>query len=184
MYLRHRQVDALVGAQLAADDHTAINVGRNNSFNAQFDIPVREENRMPDLHFVRQALQRNRRTISVARHDVGSQDEFLPRLQLDNTACNIADPDLRTLQVLKNGNWFVESLANTLNLADEIPLIFRRAMGEVEARDIHAGGDELCDHFFAVGGRTDGANNLGAPDHLESFFAFSRSSVALRSGAS
>src|SRR5438105_1375289 len=123
----------------------------------------------------------------IAFNFVGGQNEFLSRLQLDESVVNDADTNLRSLQVLKDRHRLVERFPNAFDFAHELTLIFRRAMGKIESRHIHPRGDQFRDHLFGIGGRTDRANNLCPTHHLpfESFcLAPKRSNVSWTSGAS
>src|SRR5437867_12899487 len=126
MKLRSGQVDAFVRAQLAADDDAAINIWWNDFLNTQLDVAVGEQNRIAGLHFVGQALQRNRYALTVARDVIGCQDEFLFRLKLDKSVFNRADPDLRSLQVLKNRHRLVQYFSNALDLPHQIAMVLGR----------------------------------------------------------
>src|SRR5206468_12206420 len=91
MNVRSGQVDAFVRAQLAANDDPAVNIRWHDFLNAQFDVAVGEQDGIAGLHFVGQALQRNRYVFTVARYVIGCQIEFLSRLALDNSILNCAD---------------------------------------------------------------------------------------------
>ena len=185
MNFRSRQVDAFVRAELAADDDSAVNIGRNDFFDSQFDLPVGEQDWVSDLHFVRQAFERNRCALAGARDAIGSQDECLSRLQLDESIFDGADADLRPLQILKNRQRLIQCFSNAFDLPDQIALVVERAVREIQARHIHPGRDQFSDHFFGIRYRADGANNLRSPHHFFESFCMpsSRSMVAVTSGA-
>ena len=182
---RSRQVDAFVRAELAADDDSAVNIGRNDFFDSQFDLPVGEQDWVSDLHFVRQAFERNRCALAVARDAIGSQDEFLSRLQLDESIFDGADADLRSLQILKNRQRLIQCFSNAFDLPNQIALILDRPMREIQSRHIHARRDQLGDHFFGIRYRTDGANNFCSAHHFFESLCIptNRSIAALTSGA-
>src|SRR5262245_15703218 len=97
MYFGGRQVESLVRADLAANNNSTVDVGRNNSFHTQFDSAVCEQNRMSLLHFIWQALVGNGRAMCISKNVVSRQDEFLTWLERHKTVGDDTDTDLRTL---------------------------------------------------------------------------------------
>ena len=101
--------------------------------------------------------------------------------QLHGRALDVADADLGPLQVHENRHRLTQLLANLLEAVNQHPLIFVGAMREVDPRHIHARADELADHFLALRGRTDGADDLGSTHHLGSFILLASSGAATAS---
>src|ERR1041385_6617623 len=90
MQFRTRQVDSFVRTQLSADYDARVNIRRNNPFDLQLDIPIREKNRMACLDFVREAFQGYGYPMLVARNRFRCQYELLPGLQLNKSVFNEA----------------------------------------------------------------------------------------------
>src|SRR5216684_8333256 len=115
----------------------------------------------------------------ISRDRICRQNEFLSRLQLDESILDDANADLRPLQILKNRHGLVQRFTDPLDLPHKLALVLRRSMREIETGHVHPGHDQLRDHLFGIGRWTDGTNNLCSSHHfLES------SLVALRAPTS
>ena len=87
VYFGTRQVDPLVRTEQTADNHPALDVGRDDLFDSQFNVAVRQKDRMSDGNLMRQTLERDRSAASIATDVIRRQYKFLPRLQLHDSRC-------------------------------------------------------------------------------------------------
>ena len=100
--------------------------------------------------------------VEVLRGLLGSHDEGVAGLDGDLLAVlEQAGTNLGALGVEQNRHRDAELGREATDLLDHRAVILVRAVGEVEAGDVHAVKDELTQNLFVLGSRAHGANDLG-----------------------
>ena len=80
--------------------------------------------------------------------------------EAEGAGLEFADSEFRTLQIYEDADRARELC---LDLADEgvrLAQYLRRRMAHIDAKHIGAGYEQRTDHFFVVGGRTEGGDDL------------------------
>ena len=93
------------------------------------------------------------------------QREHPARLEIDTPAPGRperAEPDLRALQILQDGDRAAPTLLSEPDLANHLGVLAVGAVREVHARHVHTGGNEAIEERGATAGGPDGADDLGA----------------------
>jgi len=98
------QVDALVAAQAAAQDHAAMDVGTGHLFHAQFQRAVGQQQGVAGAHVAGQFPIGQAHFPGAAGDIAGGQDEFVAGVQFDAAAGKGPGPDLGPGQILQNGD--------------------------------------------------------------------------------
>ena len=71
------------------------------------------------------------------------------------------DPDLRALEVAEHGNLAMLAFPVLAYQGSDLPVLLGTAMGEIDARHVHAGADQTLQHAWAAGDRAKGCDDLG-----------------------
>ena len=104
--------------------------------------------------------------LAVAPHRGRRKANRLASPQLDEGLFQLAGPDLRTLQVLKQGDVALLPVGGELDRFSGVCVECRIPMREVEAGDVHAGRYEAAQHGRRRAGRPQRADDLGTA-HLQ-----------------
>src|SRR5580765_5672889 len=106
----------------------------------------------------------------ITRHTLRSQNELASRFEFDDSILDVSDSDFRSLQILENSYRLVQCLAHRLDAANDLSMIFLRAVRKIHAGYVHPGRHQLCDHFFGIGSGADRADDFGpAESHFWTF---------------
>ena len=73
-----------------------------------------------------------------------------------------AGADLGALQILQDADGAAFALGGAAQALDVVGVIFVRAVGKIEAGDVHAEAQQVAHGGFGVAGRADGADDFGA----------------------
>ena len=162
---RHaRDVDALLRADLAADEHATGRLARRDALDAKPDEPVVDHDIVARLEGI---ADRRRRHGQIRRRGarVSGERHLLPRSDLDGRG-EIADPHLRSLEVGDQGEGPAGPLLRLANQPHAHGVVGLRSVGEVQPRRIHAGRDQLVDHGGRGRRRADRTDDLRAATWL------------------
>ena len=156
-------VHALALAEQAAVGDLAVHVGALDVVDLQADQTVVDQDDGALLHLVGQLLVVEREALGGADDVViGGHDAGLAGLQLDLLAVlEQAGAHLGALGVEQDGNRDGELTRELADALDVLAVVLVGAVGEVEARDVHAMQDELAQHLLVLHGGTHGAHDLG-----------------------
>ena len=116
---------------------------------------------MADRDLPRQRQKRRGDDLPVAGPRFGGDDEVLAVLQLVD-ALDVADADLRALDVAHDRHVAADVRGHVADRADGLLVLLVRAVGEVEAEDVHPRGEQACDDLLGARGRTEGGDDLGS----------------------
>ena len=123
--------------------------------------PVIDEDAMADLHLARQRRKGRGDDLRVPHHRFRGDDERLPVLQLHD-ALDVADTDLRPLNVADDRHVAAEVRGRLPHELDDARPLARRAVGEIEAEDIDAAGEQAVDALLGGAGGAEGGDDFGS----------------------
>ncbi len=157
------QIDALVLAQSSAVQDVTDYILATHGAHAQFDETIAQKNARAGGDFageIREGSRDARRSSSdIAR----SNDYGRAAFQFDGlVALQASSADLGALQILQNADGAVFFFSGAAQAFDVAGVIFVRAVGKIQAGDVHAQAQQVAHRGFGVAGRTDGADDLGA----------------------
>ena len=107
----------------------------------EHDLAVVEQQYRPGTDVAGQLLVVEPDALAVADLEPGVEDEALSLLERDLAVLELADADLGTLQVAKDGDRAAQLGGQPLHQRGAILVVLRRAMREVQAHDVDAGAD-------------------------------------------
>ena len=84
-------------------------------------------------------------------------------LELGVVVAQVADAELRAGQVAEDRHLAAERGGRLADRLDRLRVFVGAGVGEVEAEDVGAGGDQLLEHAEVPRGRADRGDDLGAP---------------------
>ena len=167
---RHsRQVDALVLADAAADEHRA---ARTALLDVLDDEP---HEAVVDQHLVTGTQdfahhRRHHRQRTVRRDGLADDRDLFPALE-DDRLGELADPELRPLEVRDHRQWAAGLALGVAHAPGAFGVLLVRPVREVQARRVHAGGDECAQRFRRV------ARGAERGDDLRTAWRFGRHGV-------
>ena len=166
------QRQALVVADHAALGDVADDVGAVlDRDRDQRDVAVVDQQPVARADVVGQLLVGGRHPVVVAGDVLDGDPDPLAGRPLDRAVGEPAEPDLGALQVGQHGDVAPGQLGGPAHLAEAPAVLLVLAVAEVEPGDVHARVDEGAQPLEAVGGRTQGADDLRAACHMTSVSA-------------
>ena len=162
---RHRRVGkayAFAVRQFAADldardDALVVHLGRDKPY-----LAVIEQERMARLDGGEDLGVRQVRALGVAGRGIIIEDENLAIGERGRTGCEAADPELGPLKVDQNAD---RAAVLALDVADRRHELAHAVVGgvtHIDAEDVGAGLEQVCDDAAVRGRRTEGRDDLGA----------------------
>ena len=160
------QIDALMLAKHAAIDDFAFHVVAADGQHAQLDQPVAQQDPGAGFYVLRQRLERGgeqiRRACDVTRRD----HQLGAGLQRHRRAVFQAPgADLGALQVLEDADGAILFTRHPAQQLDSFGMFSVSAVGKVQPGHVHAGAQQVAQHYFGAAGRADGADDLGPASH-------------------
>ena len=137
----------------------------------QPDQTVVDENVAALLHVVNQSGVRNGRPVLVADDLVRRQNEPVAPLQRHLSVFEIPKPDLRSLCVQQRRGRHIHRDPDAAEPLEFCLVFLMRAVGKIEAGDVHSRQNQRLQLLLALTRRTDRADNLRSA-HLSSPFSF------------
>ena len=107
----------------------------------EHDLAVVEQQHRARADIARQLFVVQARAAAVADLEPRVEHEALSLLERDLAVLELADADLGTLQVAKDGDRAAQLGGQPLHQRGAILVVLRRAMREVQAHDVDAGAD-------------------------------------------
>ena len=154
-------VHPLVRGERAADLDLAVDLALVGVVDPQPDRAVGEVDELV-LAQVGDPGPGDRDRLAVALDLARGQGHVHPRLQLGEVVAQLADPQLRPRQVAEHRDLAADLLGGGADRLDRLRLALRAGVGEVEAEDVGAGGDQLLEHRRVPARRPDRGDDLGA----------------------
>lgn len=145
-----RQVDALVVADLTADDRLGEHVGVGDLDRAEHDLAVVDEQDVAGSHVSGQPVVGGPDDRVVAVDRAGRDGEALAGAQRDRTAGEATGADLGALEVDEDADGSAGRVAGGADVAVDLLVHGVVTVGEVEAGDVHAGVDEGAEPGWAM----------------------------------
>src|SRR6185437_9721925 len=100
--------------------------------------------------------------LAVAELHRGVEHERVAGLERDAPFAELADADLRSLQVRHDADGTPDLAAGVAHELGALHVVLRGAVREVEAHDVHARGEHLLEHRRLARRRAEGRDDLGA----------------------
>ncbi len=132
---------------------------------SQRDTAVVEQQDVAGAHVVRQFRIVKAHALLVAECARGIEDEAGPVLEGDATLLELADADLRALQVAHDADRALEFARRFAHGFGTVQMIIRSAVGEIHPYHVHTRGDHPAQDFAIGGCRTERGDDLGAALH-------------------
>ncbi len=107
----------------------------------EHDLAVVEQQHCAGADVARQLLVVEAGALAVAHLEAGVEHEGLSLLERDLAVLELADADLRTLQVAKDGHGAAHLGGKLLHQRGALLVVLRRAVREIEPHDVDAGAD-------------------------------------------
>ena len=166
---RHRQRhagrrDAFVLADGAAFDDDGVNLLAVGADDPELDEPVGEEQSIAGTDILREAGERCRQPARFAWRIARRNHQLVARLDDDRLAAfDRAGADFRPAEILKDRHDSPRALCRGADAREGCRLRLLRAVREVEAEDVGAGGDQRVEHAVGLARRPDGGDDLRVP---------------------
>src|SRR5882724_10334839 len=158
-------VDPLVVGEHSSVTDAAVYLVTYDLFDFEHDLAVVEEQHVAGPHVARELLVIQADSAVDSKLAVGIEHEGVPGIQNDLAVLELADPDLRTLQIAHDADGppgFAAGLAHQFRA----PLVVRGgAVREVHAHDVHSREEHPLERLRVIGRRAECGDNLGAPAH-------------------
>ncbi len=161
------EVDSLVGGDGAARLHAGEDVAVAGFPHAQPDRAVREVDRVPARHRCGQPRPSDAERVLRAALGIDSECEVLPVAQLTQAAVDVPEPQLRTREIGQQADLALGALARPAHHRHELLVLASSAVREVEAKDVHAHGDQPRDDLGIAGGGPERGDDLRASHQAE-----------------
>ena len=155
-----RKAHALAVGQHAAGGDAADDVRVGRGGDGQRDEPVVDEHGVARLEILREPGIAHGHALGIAGDGLGRERERVAAVQLDLPVFKRADAVLGALRVEHDGDGQVELRAQLLDAVDAYLVLGVRAVGKVQARDVHAREHHGAQRLLAVAGGADGADDL------------------------
>ena len=156
-----RQVEALPGAQFAADGDLAVDVVARDALDDQLHEAVVEKQPVARFHHPGQRLEAHRNPPRVADDVLAGQGEGFAGHELDRLRLDLAEAHLRSGQVGHDGDPAAGGLFGGADAGDAFGVAGEVAVGEVEPRHVQPGADQPFQHLRRIRGGADGGDDLG-----------------------
>ena len=159
-------VDALVVRQLTAHLDGGVHRRAAHRIDRQHQQAVVEQEGVTGLHIARQFLVIQAHSRFIAKFGaLGVEDERSAVDQLDLAVLELADANLRALQVGHDGYLLAGCPGRFAHHRRPVDVVLRLAMREVQAHHVHTRPDHPLQDLRRVGGRAEGGNDLGGSGH-------------------
>ena len=157
------EVDALVGGQVAADQHLSFDFqvgGEVQDFQA--DGAVGEEHAVAGAQVPQDGGFGEGEACVVIRVRGVDDGHGVAHIELDGVG-HLSQSELVAAQILEDGDRAAVLAGGFADVGDDGGVFLQGAVGEVEAGDIHTGGDQLAEGLGGVGLGADGGDDFGFP---------------------
>ena len=155
-----REAHALAVREHAAGGDAADDVRVGRGGDGQGDEPVVDEHGVARLKILREPGIAHGHALGIAGDGLGRERERVAAVQLDLPVRERADAVLRALRVEHDGDGQVELRAQLLDPVNAHLVLGVRAVGKVQARDVHAREHHGAQRLLAVAGGANGADDL------------------------
>ena len=153
-------MDALAGGQRAARDHPAVDILPGGADDFQLQVAVAQEHGVAGLDVFSETRVSDRDFLPGAEDRPRGQRERRAGFQRDRSRCHLADPDLQPGEILKDGDRPTHALGDAANRRDDLEVLGRGAVREVQPRDVHSGPNQLLQGPGRPRRGADGAHGL------------------------
>ncbi len=158
------KVDAFLLAQHAAIEDVTQHVFAADSANTEFDQAVAEQDAGARREFTGKIGECSSDTSGCAGDVLRSDGHDGAGLQKDRrVAFKQPGTDFRALQILENADSAALAIGGAAQASYVAGVVLVRAMGKVEARDVHPEAKQVAHGGFGVARRADGADDFGPP---------------------
>ena len=162
-------VDALVVGQLAALLDRGAHLLAMHCIHRQHDQTVVEKQHVAGLHVSRQLLVVETDACEIPRLGTrGVEHELHARFQIHLALGELADADLRALQIGHDRHLAACPLRCLAHQFCPVDMVLRLAMAEVQPHHVDAGADHLFEQRRIAGGGAESGDNLGGTGDHES----------------
>ena len=153
-------VDALVGGQLAAVFHGAVNAALLNFVHPQGHQAVVNENFLAGGHLLVEIRVCNGHLPLIAGGVGGRQGELVPLVELNGLGLEGFDPDFGPLGVQNGGHRTAHAVPYGFQAVQRSQMGLVGAVGKIEPGRVHTGADQGADHVHIVHRRAQGADDF------------------------
>ena len=157
------KIDALMFAQTSAIQNIADHVLATHRAHAQCDEAVAQEYSCAGGDLSGKIGEGRRDTGGCAGDIARSNDHGRAALQFDRfMPFEPSSADLGALQILQDADGAAFFFRGAAQAFDVAGVIFVRAVGKIQAGNVHAEAKQVAHRSLGVAGRADGADDLGA----------------------
>jgi hypothetical protein len=140
----------------------ADHLGALHIFDPHLDATVIEDQGRAARHVVNQIGIVQADALLVAQFAVGIEDEAIAVVQVDLAVLELADADLRSLQVDQDADGTAARLGQRAHQVGALDVFFRRAVREIQAHDIDARLDHPVQDLGIGTSRTQRSDNFSS----------------------
>ena len=159
------QIDALARLEATAVDHPGRNLVALDALHGQLEQAIIDENPITGLDLLVQAAMVNRHLlhpiVNPADQFIGTQHQGFAGRHVQRIAFELAETDLRSLQILKNGDMPVQVLGGLTHQPHRLRVIIEAAVGKIEPDHVRAFPQQALDRLGVAGIRSQGRYDLG-----------------------
>jgi hypothetical protein len=172
------RMSSLVVGQLAAVGHQGVDARPLHALHLEGDAAVVEQQFVAGAHVVGQLAIVEAHAAGIAHAALGVEHEGGAVGQGDAPAVELADANLRALQVHHDAHGAAQLAGDLAHQVGAGEVVFGKAVGEVHAHHVHARGHHGAQHRLLGGGGAQGGDDLGGALHAQAAARASRISMA------
>ena len=158
-------IDALVVRECAAHDHPGDDFRSDDGLDFQFDEPVGEQKNVARAHVVRQLLVVQADPFRIAQIAFRIEHEARAFGEGDLAFLELADPDLRALQVGHDAHASPQLIGEPAHQLRPADVIGGGAVGKIHAHDVDPGRQHVLEHGGISGSGTECGDDFGGAWH-------------------
>ena len=132
------------------------------SCTSRHTVPSERNTRLPGRRLRRMAGFREGKAAGFVGSAFVDDGHAVAHIELDGLG-HMPQPELVAAEVLQDGHGAVVLAGSGAHVGDDGGVFLQGAVRKVEARHIHAGGDQLAERFRGVGLGADGGDDFGFP---------------------
>ena len=145
--------------------HRGVNLLADHPIDLEDDAPVVEQQHVARAHVLGQVLVVEADAFLVAELAARVEDEVIAVLEKDLAFLELADADLRALQVGEDADRTADLGRDLADAVGPPNVVFGAAVREVEAHDVDAGADQRFEDERIARRGAEGGNDLGMTGH-------------------
>ncbi len=143
----------------------AVHLVAHDLFDFELDLAVVKKQHVAGPHVARQLLVVQADAAVDPDLAVGIEHEGIPRIQSDLAVLELADPDLRALQIAHDADRTPGLAAGLAHQLGAALVVAGSAVREIQAHDVHSGEEHPLERLRIARRGAECGDDFGAPAH-------------------